>query len=74
MGPRFLVNLPGSLLSALTFPDFSAVFSSVSIKYIAMFALVGSIESLLSAKAMDMLDPEKHRSDLDKDLLATGDR
>lgn len=72
VGPNFLVNLPGSLLSAVTFPDFSAVTSAASLKYIAMFALVGSIESLLSAKAVDMLDPKKRRSDLDKDLLATG--
>jgi MFS superfamily sulfate permease-like transporter len=72
VGPHFLVNLPGNLLSAITFPDFSDVFSAVSLKYVAMFALVGSIESLLSAKAVDMLDPQKRRSDLDKDLLATG--
>jgi MFS superfamily sulfate permease-like transporter len=72
LGPNFLVNLPNNLLSAITFPDFSAVFSSTSLKYIAMFALVGSIESLLSVKAVDSLDPEKRRSDLDKDLLATG--
>jgi MFS superfamily sulfate permease-like transporter len=72
VGPDFLVNLPGNLLSALTFPDFSVITSVASLKYVAMFALVGSIESLLSTKAVDMLDLQKRRSDLDRDLLATG--
>ncbi|WP_441285688.1 SulP family inorganic anion transporter [Sorangium sp. KYC3313] len=72
IGPSFLVNLPGNLIQAIVFPDFSHVGTSASIKYIVMFSLVGSIESLLSAKAVDALDPAKSRSDLDKDLLATG--
>ena len=72
IGPSFLVNLPANLLAAVTTPDFGMIFSGTSIKYIIMFALVGSIESLLSAKAVDMLDPEKRSSNLDKDLLATG--
>ena len=72
LGPEFLIQLPGSLLGAIVFPDFSMITSAVSIKYIIMFALVGSIESLLSVSAVDALDPEKRSSDLNRDLLATG--
>ncbi|MCB9528700.1 MAG: SulP family inorganic anion transporter [Myxococcales bacterium] len=72
VGPNSLVSLPGSLLNAVAFPDFSQIGSAVSIKYVVMFALVGSIESLLSAKAVDALDPWRRSSDLDRDLLATG--
>jgi MFS superfamily sulfate permease-like transporter len=42
------------------------------IKYVIMFALVGSLESLLTVKAMDMLDPFKRKSNANKDLIATG--
>lgn len=72
VGPWYLVQLPGSLLSALAFPDFSVILSPTSLKYILMFALVGSIESLLSAKAVDHLDPKRRQSNLNRDLLATG--
>lgn len=72
VGPEFLVQLPGNLFDAITFPDFSVVATGASIKYIIMFAIVGSIESLLSVLAVDAMDPEHHSSDLNKDLLATG--
>jgi MFS superfamily sulfate permease-like transporter len=70
VGPEFLVQLPGSLLDALVFPDFSMVFSATSIKYVVMFALVGTIESTLSVLAVDLMDPEKRPSNLNRDLLA----
>lgn len=70
IGPEYLVQLPGNLLKAVTFPDFSAVLSAASIKYILMFALVGTIESTLSVLAVDSMDPKKRASDLNKDLLA----
>lgn len=72
VGPAQLVQLPGRLIDALAFPDFSAITSPGSIKYIVMFTLVASLESVLSAKAVDTLDPRKHRSDMDTDLLAAG--
>jgi MFS superfamily sulfate permease-like transporter len=70
VGPEFLVQLPGSLLDAFVFPDFSMVFSAASLKYVVMFALVGTIESTLSVLAVDSMDPEKRPSNLNRDLLA----
>lgn len=71
VGPRFLVHLPNNFMEAIHFPDFSVIYSFTSIKYIIMFTLVGSIESLLTVCAIDTMTHDKP-SDLNKDLLATG--
>jgi MFS superfamily sulfate permease-like transporter len=44
----------------------------IFIKYVLMFALVGSLESLLTVKAIDMTDPKRIKSDYNKDLIAVG--
>ena len=72
LGPAFLVNVPQNMFSALTFPDFSGVATSTGLKYIVLFSLIGSLESLLSAKAVDTIDPWKRRANHDRDLLAVG--
>jgi MFS superfamily sulfate permease-like transporter len=53
--------------------DFSGYHQTFTfIKYVIMFALVGSLEALLTVKAVDMLDPWKRRSNTNKDLMAVG--
>ncbi len=72
LGKSFLVAVPENMFSAITFPDFSGLFTYIGIKYVLMFALIGSIESLLSAKAIDGIDPWKRKTNHDRDMLAVG--
>lgn len=52
--------------------DFSQIGSGAFWKYVIMFLFVNSLESLLTVKAMDNLDPFKRVSDPNADLKAVG--
>lgn len=70
-----LVPLPDVLSNpeaAFAKPDFTGLLTSIGIQYIVLFALIGTLESLLSAKAIDLLDPWKRKTDLNRDVLAVG--
>jgi MFS superfamily sulfate permease-like transporter len=76
VGEQFLVNVPRNLVSAIAHPDFSVFTNPTTrydaLKWVLMFALIGSLESLLSAKAIDMIDPWKRKSNQNRDLVAIG--
>lgn len=70
---KYLINVPDNFMKAFVTPDFAAFNKwGIAIKWVLMFAIIASLESLLSAKAVDLLDPQRRKTDLNRDLLACG--
>lgn len=75
LSDTYLVNINPEqfgLFRAMTTPDFSALTQTKSWQWVAMFFMIGSLESLLSAKAADLVDPWKRKSSMDRDIVAIG--
>jgi MFS superfamily sulfate permease-like transporter len=69
-----MVEMPQNLFGEGGFqlPSFEKIGESAFWIAVVGFALVSAIESLLSAKAVDSLDPYKRSSNLNKDLISMG--
>ncbi len=61
-----------AIISDLPIPDFGPIGTFPFWSSVLALTLVASIESLLSIKAVDKLDPEKRRSNINRDLKALG--
>lgn len=69
---HILVHI-GDFWKEITFnADFSQIGTGAFWKYVIMFLLVGSLESCLTVKAIDSLDPWRRQSNFNKDLIAVG--
>ena len=69
---NLMIRLPDNVIANLPFPDFSIMTTGPFIGTVISITLIASIESLLSIKAVDKLDPQKRRSNVNKDLRALG--
>ena len=69
---KLLISLPNDMLASVPAPDFSKWKEPVFWGIVLSVTLVSSVESLLSIKAVDKLDPEKRRSNINKDMRALG--
>jgi len=72
LGPKFLVSLPSKVLDGIVFPRFDYLFTSFGIQMMITYSLVASLESLLTAAAIDRLDPYKRTSNFNRELFAKG--
>ncbi|MCA9122450.1 MAG: SulP family inorganic anion transporter [Planctomycetales bacterium] len=69
-----LISVPafGDTFKSLTFPKFDALMQPQAWQWVFMFAIIGTLESMLSAKAMDLIDPWQRKTTLDRDNIAVG--
>ncbi|MFT5885579.1 MAG: carbonic anhydrase [Arcticibacterium sp.] len=69
---EYLVNIPDNVFSNFPRPDFSKILELDFLLAVLTLTLIASIESLLSIKAVDKLDPQRRRSNVSRDLKALG--
>jgi MFS superfamily sulfate permease-like transporter len=75
LGEQYLVEMPREvfgMFKMMTLPDFTVLTQFKAWFWIFMFFIIGSLESLLSAKAVDLLDPWKRKTNMNRDVLAVG--
>lgn len=75
LGEQYLVKMPTrmfGMFDEITTPNFSVLTQFKAWKWVMMFFIIGSLESLLSAKAVDLLDPWKRKTNMNRDVLAVG--
>ncbi len=75
LGEQYLVKMPDQIFGMfkeIQTPDFTVLNQFKAWKWILMFFMIGSLESLLSAKAVDLLDPYKRKTNMNRDMLAVG--
>ena len=72
VGPKYLVTVSDHILSSFYAPDFGKLWTTEFLAAAVAICLVGSLETLLSATAVDKLDPYKRESNLNRDLAAVG--
>lgn len=69
---EYLIHIPENILDGIIFPNFSKIAHPEFWMTVISIMLVSSIETLISTKAVDKLDPFKRRTNLNKDLFAVG--
>ena len=77
LAPTHLVQVPiansaGEFLSFFSFPDFGQIGNPAVWTTAVTLAIVASLESLLSVKAVDELDPQRRTTDKNWEMFAQG--
>jgi MFS superfamily sulfate permease-like transporter len=71
--PTQLVDIPSNIISTISFPDFTLLFSKQLIwKYGLLIGILASLETLLCIEAIDKLDKYHRITPVNRELIAQG--
>jgi MFS superfamily sulfate permease-like transporter len=69
---QYLVKVPLDFAASFQSPDWGMAGTGVFWKFVITYTLVASLESLLTAAAIDQMDPWKRRSNMNRELVSKG--
>ncbi|MBV0912755.1 SulP family inorganic anion transporter [Anianabacter salinae] len=68
----YLVAVPTNIADAYLSPDWSQVATPLFWKFVITYVFVASLESLLTATAIEKMDPWKRRANMNRELMGNG--
>lgn len=72
VGPQYLVNIPQNLKDGFVIANFSKIGEMFFWVLVLKITLLATIESLVSSKAIEKIDPYKRPTNANQDLAAVG--
>lgn len=69
---KYLVQVPLNFMDSFMLPDWSKVGTGIFWKGVFVYVFVASLESLLTASAIDKMDPWKRQSNMNRELVGKG--
>ncbi|MCP4441049.1 MAG: SulP family inorganic anion transporter [Aureispira sp.] len=69
---EYLVQVPSNVMASLMFPNFSKIGEFDFWFLVLTLTVIASIQTLVIAKAVDNIDEQKRKTNLNKDLFAVG--
>ncbi len=70
--PDLLVRLPHNVIDSVMFPNFDKIGGAMFWMHAFSIFIILLVENLLSAKAVDKMDPLNRKTNLNKDLASSG--
>ncbi len=71
-GPHLLIQVPENIMKGVMMPDFSKMNTFIFWNAVLNITIISTIENILSASAIEKMDPERRKTNFNRDLIGVG--